>query len=269
MKGGVIVININYKNDLIDKISSNVHYICNGLVLKHVVSLGRKDEKDRKRKYYYSEYMYKINKYTDYNELISVKIDLNSYLLLEMTGKDFSDKENVYLNNKGLSLFKHTVLDVVKWFKSESFKDLYFIDINNKLIFNSDYNDLKSKVYINGKTLIFKPTIINIDGDDYEGVYLYLNKERNKYQLLIDDIISLYDTLKDFNLYLSGLTLLNIVGRPLNDYYLHKINMKGENQRKNEKIITKGLQTRRRIGESNINLLDGLYGTTRYYNIKF
>lgn len=238
---------VNAINEMIDKISATVYFPCRGLILKHNVSLASKDEATKKRKYFHDEYRYFTGKYSDVSEALSLRLNFSSYLTLEILGQSFTDNSNVMFSQKGLSNLKLSLNNVMKWFTSKEYQDMYMLK-NNKLIFNSDYNGTYEKIHSVGKTIIIRPVIIEIEEDKYEGVDIYINKNDNKFQMVFEEIVTFYDVIKNFNLYQSGLELINYVGKPEIGKYQQVVDVSYKTNT-TKMSMSKGLEHTRTIGE--------------------
>ena len=239
-----------HKLDVIDKISAIIDYPAKGLILKHQVSLSTKDTyptKLNKRKYYLEEWLYYTEKYLDYNELISLKLNFSYSLLLESIDKN--KDVSLFINNRGIAMILRTLKEIIDLFTDVD-KDLYLKDSNDRLILNADYNGLKFKTVISNKILLFKPTIIYKDEEQYEGLDLYISKKENRFEITVEQLFNLYHILDKLDLYSASLQLLNYVGRPQNNFYLQKVNVSYKNQELEDKAVSHNMSKVRKMGET-------------------
>jgi len=91
---------------------------------------------------------------------------------------------------------------IVTWFYDEDKKDLFLINEENELIFNSDYNSLYT---ITAKTLnentVMKaiPTVVVFNDKRYEGIHLYINNSVNVIIMTKEEVEMVLGFLKDFS----------------------------------------------------------------------
>lgn len=92
---------------------------------------------------------------------------------------------------------------IVKWFYDEDMKDLFVQGENGKLLFNPDY----SKLCVSTKPDPFSdsvmkatPAVIRYEtGQEYEGIYLYINKNEFIIPLILSDIEDILGILSTFS----------------------------------------------------------------------
>jgi hypothetical protein len=68
---------------------------------------------------------------------------------------------------------------IIGWFQDTNMKDLFLTDNDNKLVFNYDYKDLNASVvssFSDNHMMRAMPDIIEYDGQQYEGIKLYIDK---------------------------------------------------------------------------------------------
>ena len=102
-------------------------------------------------------------------------------------------------NQHKLIRFFNTIID---WFYDEKLKDLFLINENEELVFNSDYNHINAVLTKNKfETGVLKamPSVIMIENERYEGIYLYINKLDNIIMLTRDELEAIAQMIKNFN----------------------------------------------------------------------
>lgn len=131
----------------------------------------------------------------------------------------FEDKisysENAYKmnprnHNKIIKFFD----TIVGWFYDTDLKDLFLINENDELIFNSDYRHINITL-AKGKfeTGMMKalPSVITIDDVKHEGIYLYINKINNIIMLTKEDVEEISNMIKNFNFINETSSLLSMI----------------------------------------------------------
>ena len=93
---------------------------------------------------------------------------------------------------------------VVNWFYDKDKEDLFLINEDNELVFNSDYKSLYAvtkKSYGNNDILKAIPTVVDYNNHKYEGIYLYINENIYNIILTIDELETIFGLLKNFSFY--------------------------------------------------------------------
>ncbi len=91
---------------------------------------------------------------------------------------------------------------IVKWFYDESKKDLFLINDENELVFNSDYNNLytiTAKTLNENCTMKAIPTVVIFNDKKYEGIHLYINKSTNVIIMTKEEVEMILGFLKEFS----------------------------------------------------------------------
>lgn len=203
----------------INKISANVLNISTNLHLIHCVKVAHRD-RDGKREYAHKEYQYNsFTSYSDIKMLSSIKLNFESYLLIEDSSCNWTDKNSIRITNKNLHLVVKHIKQALNWFTSDKYKDLYFYE-DGKLKINKEFSLVKETKLSFDQLMIIKPAIVNVDELDYEGVYITINNEKCGDYVTLDDFQALYYILKHTNLYTLGLLMMNYLQRPAYGKYL-------------------------------------------------
>lgn len=202
---------MSYKN--IEKISNEIYRPSRNFILKHNVKVAHKNREGR-RELFHSEYSYSSSQYIDKKYLKMIKLNYLSFLTLEETGKDWTEREVVMITTNNIHLFKKTMKKVKKWFYKEKYTNLYYYDEHKILKTSLEFKDLKAVIQASNNTIVFTPTVIEIDGVYYEGVRMYVNTVDSLCEMTIDKFEALYNIIKNFDLYLAGMELINYLSRP-------------------------------------------------------
>lgn len=219
---------MSYKQ--IEKISVNMFRFSDIFILKHVIRLTKKNNKGS-RQYMHSEYSYKSNKYGRTDYLTSITLDFHPYLLIEQINTDWANRENVSLNYIGLTRFKNGLSNVIDWFINDEYRQLYYYE-KNQLKLNVELG-LKEMIHISEKSsILFRPTVIEIEGVRYEGVMMYVNTDIAVARITLDQLFTLHEMIKGFDLYNASLSLISYLGRP--DFGEFKTVMGNDNNRDDE-----------------------------------
>lgn len=103
---------------------------------------------------------------------------------------------------------------ILEWFHDNDKKDLFLINDDNELVFNSDYSKLSlttPKSLNEDCVMKAMPAVIVFNEKRYEGIYLYINKTSNLISLTRDEIEMLLGFLKDFSFQDEIITCLEIM----------------------------------------------------------
>lgn len=195
-----------------DKISGTVGYY-GSLILKHEVKLNKVHHISRDTTFFHKEYEYSSNKYIDVDTLRKIDLQVTSYLLLSVKNKDieWTDKRQIYLNSSNIYSFIRQLEMLLDKFYTVS--DM-FVYVDNKLVMAKDYNFAVTFELFHTR-ITLEPTVHTDDnGIDREAINVYINDNNNFSVMNLTEAGNLLYTLKNFDLYNSGLQLLNYFGRP-------------------------------------------------------
>jgi len=201
--------------ETVEKVSSDVFRPCMNFVLRHNVQLAHKN-KSGERQHYHQEFTYASSKYMDARILKSIRLNFNSYLSLEETGKDWTDKEFVRIDYRHIRYLTKTLKRVLEWFYEPEFDKLfaYSDETKQELVVSLDFKDLQEAIRI-GQTIIrFTPAVIYHDVDCYEGVMMCVGKSESFGHMTIDSLEAMYHIISNFDLHLAGLAIVNYMGIP-------------------------------------------------------
>lgn len=189
-----------------DKLSDDLYYIGNGIVLRLNVILGKKNE-DGTRRYFHQDYMYD-SKYLDKEKVITMRRNFDYYLTIERY-KDFMQSVQIRLHH--MILIKAKLKEVSKWFS-----DGTFVLRRGKLIIQGRPQRIDITGFSGGKSLSFDPVVIDYEntGQQQPGVRLVMNNSDIFADMSIDNFYGLFYLIDTFNMYQSAQLLVNYLGRP-------------------------------------------------------
>ena len=189
-----------------DKLSDDVLYLGNKLVLRMNVSLSRKQEPDN-RYFFHKEYSYD-SPYSK-RKLISVKRSYDYYLSFDKT-----DLRNIIIiRPQDMIVLQRALERAVLWFENKE-QNAFYVK-NKKLIVKK-----QKPIVVNGLAmdsyLEFQPIIILNENDNKQtpGVRLTLGREDSFADITVDRFYGLVYTIQSFRLYEAAQNLLNYMGRP-------------------------------------------------------
>lgn len=222
------------------KMSDDIFAIDRFNMIRFNLNLLKYDEKGQEYSYY-TEYMY--NRFDNTNILIRRKFDY--YMSIESVYNH--NKEFVMITPDTFMLFKYSLDEVLRWFRDEKYKDLFFINKENQLKIRNplpqyEIVDLPPR----SKRIIWRPTVINENTYNSEiGVSLeYGNIICN---MPIQRFMGLYYTIYNFNMLLSAQMMMAYIGRPYYGYNMVDLTNKEQEEQEQSQIRT----TKRLLNEKN------------------
>ena len=207
---------------LIEKIEKSIYYPCSGLVLKHIVTLGKMGKKDKKRMSDINIYSYKTNKYTDRSKVYGISIDSNDYLVFEYIGRNKIKTENnsVFISYPHYSMVQKTMNEATEWFDSNVHPNLFKINKTGNVYIGKSYRE--TELFIGGLSnngwLLFRPTLVETDDGIIEGVEMNIGSDSKSVLLTGNEFLSMVTFINNFSLYQSSL-LLQMLGHTLGTNY--------------------------------------------------
>lgn len=189
-----------------DKLTDDIYYIGNGILLRLNVILGKKND-DGTRRWFHQDYMYN-SKYLYKEKVITMRRNFDYYLTIEKY-KDFSQCIQIRLHH--MILLKTKLKEVAKWFS-----DGTFVLRRGKLIIQGKPQSIDIIGFSNGKSLTFDPIVIDYEntGQQQPGVRMVMNNSDIFADMSIDSFYGLFYLIDTFNMYQSAQLLVNYLGRP-------------------------------------------------------
>lgn len=182
------------------------------------------------------------NKYLDTKYLKSIRLRFSSYLSLEETGKDWTDKEFVRIDQTNIHYFIKVLKKVRKWFKKKKYDGLfvYTDETKQELVVPLDFKELHEVAWIGRNVIKFTPAVIHHDEECYEGVMMCVGSSESFGYITYDYLEAFYHTVKNFDLYSAGMAGVNYLGIPEEGVY--NVDMESEQNLKSTRsfIETKG-----------------------------
>lgn len=215
---------------LIEKTQYTLFNMSNTYCLKHVVKFAYKD-KMGKRRGYHSVISYASDQYIQggISEVANINVYFKSYLNIECIDKSipWENRQFISITEYGIHRLRSGLKKVKKWFKKKEYDDLYFIE-DNQLKLNKEMVNEKGLVhhiyFENDRSLTITPAVINDRTQSYEGVVMFINNRNSAVELSIGELKTLYNIVKEMNLYLAGLAMLNYLGKPDIIPEIHRVN---------------------------------------------
>lgn len=208
------------KLDLIDKVSIPVCYPAKGLRLNHVVNLSTK--KDKNRDYYYKEWIYHSKNVANYNELISVKMNLSYFLILESIKNENRGTKDVNIMFRCADIMR--LINVMNTLNNLfNIRDLYYTDREKNLYLGASYKDMKETLRVGNNTLVFKPAVLDRNDIPMEGLRIQINREELEYEMTLDNMLELTYILKTTDFYTASLAAVSHLGRPKCNNYISMV----------------------------------------------
>lgn len=202
---------MNDKYNEIDSISDDVLHLGNGLYLRMVVKLGKKD-KEGSRDYFHKEYRYN-SKYIDQKNSISIKRSFDYFLLIEK--KKYRDDDMdcyIQIRPNNMIILNSAISKCVPWLFD---KNLFKIR-NNKLELTTRVEVVKVYGLPLESWIGFEPIpIYNESNDSYDkGIRIYLSSDDKYIDISGSNFLGLVYTLNSFDMYSTAINLLNYIQRP-------------------------------------------------------
>lgn len=200
---------------IVDKFNKIVFRPCKGLVIKHQVVFGDKDIRSQKRKSELFQYEYATDKYSDVTEVSNITLDTSDFIVFERTsGNREVDSEQVYVSYPHLFKVRSGLKKAMRWFYDDEYENIY-IHSDNDIVFNSDFAKERVEMYglVKNKTIVLRPTVVEIEDQLYEGVTMHLNSMDVYVEMTLDQLESIYDFFQYFDLYLSSIMVADYVSR--------------------------------------------------------
>ena len=136
--------------------------------------------------------------YLNYNPVLLLKYVPPKYAA---TPYDYS-KATYKITPRNLYKVIKVFNTMVEWMYSEKYNDLYMLDENNNLIFNSDYAKLNTMVPVSDFDSCYLkayPTVIDVGGKKMEGVNILINETTHVISMTHEEVALLFNTLKNFS----------------------------------------------------------------------
>ena len=204
---------MTFHNDDYEKLTDNVYFLGNNVVLRLNVVLASKKE-DGSRYSYHQEYEYTTNKYIDKNRVITMRRSFDYYLSIEnLKSTPYNEKEYIMIRIQDMYHFIEKINEASKWFIDKKFKNIFGMDkTTNKLIIFDRVNPID--IYVTGKKLILVPVVIDYGDNTISGVRMFLNSDTNFIDITIDKFMGLVYLINNIRLFESAQLLVNYLGRP-------------------------------------------------------
>ena len=201
---------ISYTQNQYDRISDDLCYLSNNVILKMNVSLSRNTD-NYGRVHYHKEFEY-ISKYNE--PLITVRRSFDYYLSIEnIKASETGEKEFIRIGINDIILLRDTLKKATRWFTDKEFENL-FVRKDGRIVMYGR----PEPIYMSGlamqKSLIFEPVVINYNEDYDIGVRIYLSSINNYADMRLNNFMGFVYLINSINLYESAQLLINYLQRP-------------------------------------------------------
>jgi len=207
----------------IESIEEDLIKVSKTLTLSHKVILGSKGF-NNERIPFVKFFDYDNSKYKDISKLVAAKINKQDIFCIRYTGMDnIPNKANLKINFTINNIYKvcDTFNTLYMWFRSEAFKDLFIYKNEMVESINPKFSSLFLELYTNVNTsfnvnlMRVRPHVLSVDdgtNEKYPGVQVFFTNENIFVgNLTLDDISAILYFLKNYNMTLTGDTLINTV----------------------------------------------------------
>ena len=192
-----------------EKVSDKIMFLSDEYLLKFNVELNRhvKNKKDN----FYKEFGYSIN--GEYR--VNISREFIYYLSIESVKRSDAGRLQVKINLTDFYFFKMKLQEVVSWFISEQYKNL-FAKKDNRIIIPVKVNPIVVNVSF-GQYIEFEPSTTTLNnGEQLIGVRVFLSSDNVSFFMRVNTLLALNDFISYFNMYQSAQLMLNYLGRPEN-----------------------------------------------------
>lgn len=201
-----------------DKISDDIYFIGNNTIMKFNVSLSK--DINNMRSHFHKEFKYN-SKYSNCNSLVTIKRSFDFYISIENIKKDDSGiKEFIRIGVSEILLVRYKLQEVLKWFTSNEFQNLYGKKGKKLLILGRVSNIIIDRLPMN-KYIEFEPTVCDYDTESVPGVRMYLSSKTNYVDINVDRLMGLIYLMDSINMYESAQLMINYLQRPENGTNLY------------------------------------------------
>ena len=164
----------------------------------------------------------------------SIYLNYNPVLLLKYIPPKYAATEYDY-NKATYKITPRNIYKVVKvfntmmkWMYSEEYNDLFMVDENNNLIFNSDYSKLYTMVPVGEFDSCYLkafPTVVDFGGKKMEGVNILINESAHIISMTHEEVSMIFEFLKNFSFTQEVICALQVFE------YIQTYQSYGENKR--------------------------------------
>lgn len=190
-----------------DKLSDDLYWLGNKLVLRFNVILSRQKESDRSRIFHHKEYLYP-SKYSDKETVVTMRRSFQYYISIDKI--DLYDA-GVMIRVQDIMLVRAKLHEASMWFTNGTFAEK-----RKKLIIPSRPNSIIITGLAGGKYIMLDPVVIDYEDSNLQqqGIRLTISDQDIYSDLSIDKFYGFYYLINSINMYQSAQLLLNYLGRP-------------------------------------------------------
>lgn len=191
-----------------NKISDDIMYLGDCMVLKFNVNLAKKD-KNGERQLFHKEFEYGPR----YDRRNSIKRIFDFYVSIENFKESSSGmKDGVRISMADMYYMKSALNGVFKWFFDENYKNIYVQKGTDLVLMNRPPRINVGLMY--GYISFDASIYVDRDGLKLPGVRMYINSDTNFSDMSVDTFLGMKYFMDNLNMYESAQLMLNYMQRP-------------------------------------------------------
>lgn len=195
--------------DRYNKISDDVMFLGDCMILKFNVNLAKKD-KNGERQIYHKEFEFGPK----YDRRNSIKRVFDFYVSIENFKESLAGtKDVVRISMQDMYYMKSALSAVFKWFFDESHKNIY-IQKGTDLVLMNRPQRINVELMYNGHISFDASVYVDRSGLKHPGVRLYINGDTNFSDMSVDTFLGFKYFIDNLNMYESAQLMLNYMQRP-------------------------------------------------------
>lgn len=195
----------------VEKISDDMLYLGTNVVLRFTTVLGKK-AKDGRRLPFHKEFTYPSNKYSDYNELRTIRRSFDYYMTIEnIISNDEINKEYIQIRPDDIFMLRSYLKQASMWFISKEYEKLYAKKGSNIILIGKVANIV---IPLRDKFIELEPIVVSKDYGDFKGIRLYLSSKNNYVDMTAEKFMGLVYTIESVNMFECSQNQLTYIQRP-------------------------------------------------------
>ena len=202
-----------------ERICDTLMYLSKEWRLTYTVSLSNKDRYGN-RKFFYSEYKYQ-SKYNNYGDIVSVKRQFKGYLCIENIG---NYKNSVVIMPGDMPLFRASIISAVRWLNNG---EIFVLNQEKKLTISQE---VATQCQMgNYGAIKLEPVIIpNQNNELSPGIRMYINDDRNYFDIESRDFMAMYELLRNFDFYVAACSMIASLPMTSDDAAVNRSDLESE-----------------------------------------
>lgn len=190
-----------------DKLSDDLYWLGNKIVVRFNVVLAKQKETDQSRIFHHKEFLYP-SKYSDKDRVITMRRSFQYYISIDKI--DMYDA-GVMIRVQDIMLVRAKLHEASMWFTNGTFAEK-----KKKLIIPSRPNSITITGLTGGKYIMMDPIVIEYEDSNLQqqGIRLTISDQDIYTDMSIDKFYGLCYLMNSINMYQSAQLLINYLGRP-------------------------------------------------------